>query len=172
MNAPITIDTLNGMPAKQFVEALGGVFEHSPWVARKAEARRPFGSIAQLHAAMVAEIEAAGGEAQLALIRAHPDLSGKVSVANPLTPESAREQAGAGLHQCSPEERRRLLQLNRDYSSRFGFPFILAVRGYDRAGVIEQLEKRIALDPESERLESLRQIYRIALLRLDDIIRN
>src|SRR5690606_40930378 len=127
-------------------------------------------SIAQLHGAMVAAVEGAGADAQLALIRAHPDLSGKVAVGKPLTAESASEQAGAGLNQCSPEEQQRLLQLNRQYSSRFGYPFILAVRGYDRAGVIEQLEKRIALEPESERLESLRQIYRIALLRLEDLI--
>lgn len=170
MNARITLETLNGMPAEKFVGALGGIFEHSPWVARQAEAKRPFASIAQLHAAMVAGVEAAGHDAQLALIRAHPDLSGRVSVASPLTPVSAREQAGAGLNHCTPDEQQRLLQLNHAYSSKFGFPFILAVRGYDRAGIIAQLEKRIALEPESEHLESLRQIYRIAQLRLEDLI--
>ncbi len=170
MKATVTLAELNAMPSDDFVSLLAGVFEHSPWVAECTVKQRPFDHVDALHEAMVAVVEAADLQTRLALIRAHPDLAGKAAVRGVLTDESAREQAGAGLDQCSPAEFSLLARLNAAYQRRFGFPFILAVRGYDRAGIIGQLERRLTLDPAQERKESMRQIYRIARFRLDDIV--
>ena len=114
----------------------GGIYEHSPWVARGVAARRPFANAAELADAMRAEVDAAGDAAQIRPVRAHPELAGKAAVRGELTAESTREQSGAGLDRCSPEEFARLQALNQRYNEKFGFPFILAVRGYDRAGII------------------------------------
>jgi 2-oxo-4-hydroxy-4-carboxy-5-ureidoimidazoline decarboxylase len=123
-----------------------------------------------LHTAMVAEIEAAGEATQLTLLRAHPELAGKAAVRGELTAESTREQSGAGLSQCSPEEFAKLQRLNSDYNSKFGFPFIVAVRGHTRHSIIALFEQRLANDPASEMRECLQQVYRIGRLRLDDLI--
>ncbi len=171
MSAPLILADLNGMPADDFVFLLAGIFEHSPWVAQAAAGQRPFEDVDALHAAMVSAVEAADFQAKLALIQAHPDLAGNAAVRGALTDESAREQAGAGLDQCSPTEFASLARLNEAYKRKFGFPFILAVRGHDRADVIRQLERRLALEPGQEFDESLRQIYRIARFRLDDIVK-
>ena len=166
----ISLTRLNTMPSEDFVRWLGGVFEHSPWVAEQAAVHRPFPAIDDLHAQMVRQIQMAGFEAQLTLIRAHPELAGKAAVRGELTPESTSEQAGAGLDQCSPDEFARLNQLNQAYREKFGFPFILAVKGYDRAGIISQFERRLGLDLEAELQESLQQIFRIGRFRLDALI--
>ncbi len=170
MTRTVTLVALNGLPGPDFVALLGGIFEHSPWVAERAAGRRPFASRALLHAAMVAEVEDAGVELQLALIRAHPELAGKAAIRGEVSADSATEQAGAGLDQCSPEEFRALTQLNADYNARFGFPFILAVRGYDRQGIIAEFARRAVAPVEDERGECLRQIYRIAEFRLTDLV--
>jgi len=166
----MTLDQLNRMPADAFVAALGGVFEHSPWVAVEAARQRPFDSIDALHRAMVHEVETAGDERQLALIKAHPELAGKAAVRGELTPESTREQSGAGLDQCSQQEFDALQRLNRTYRERFGFPFILAVRGYDRHGIIASFEARVQNTRAEELRASLDQTYRIARFRLDELI--
>ncbi|MGE4369801.1 MAG: 2-oxo-4-hydroxy-4-carboxy-5-ureidoimidazoline decarboxylase [Burkholderiaceae bacterium] len=170
MISRITLDELNAMPADDFITCLGGIFEHSPWVARQVLDRRPFPSVAALHEAMVDQVRRASARSRLELIRAHPELAGKAAIRGELTHESTREQAGAGLDQCSPQEYETLTALNRDYNQKFGFPFILAVRGYDRAGIIGQFRRRLALDPEQEQQECLEQIYRIALFRLNDLL--
>ena len=108
--------------------------------------------------------------AQLRLIRAHPELGGKLAVAGGLTAESTQEQAGAGLGQCSPQEFAELTELNARYGATFGFPFILAVRGHNRQSIIAEFRRRIELTPEQEQRESLQQIYRIGLLRLQDLL--
>lgn len=166
----LTLERINALPTEQFVTALGGVFEHSPWVAAQAAGLRPFASVADLHGCMRRQVEEAGAEAQLKLIRAHPELAGKAALRGELTAESAAEQGGAGLDQCSPQELELLRRLNADYRARFGFPFILAVRGYGRAGVIAEFQRRLAAEPETERLACLQQIYRIAGLRLAELI--
>lgn len=166
----ISLTRLNTMPSEDFVRWLGGVFEHSPWVAEQAAVHRPFPAIDDLHAQMVHQIQMAGLEAQLTLIRAHPELAGKAAIRGELTAESTSEQAGAGLDQCSPDEFARLNQLNQAYREKFGFPFILAVKGYDRAGIISQFERRLGLDLEAELQESLHQIFRIGRFRLDALI--
>ena len=165
-----TLDQLNALPAETFVTALSGIFEHSPWVAEAAISQRPFASVDALHATMSGAVEAAGEGPQLALINAHPELAGKAAVRGELTEESTREQSGAGLNLCTQEEFDRLQALNAAYREKFGFPFILAVRGYDRHGIIANFETRVHHSRADELRESLDQIYRIARFRLDDLI--
>ena len=165
-----TLEQLNTLSHEAFVATLGGIFEHSPWVADGAAGERPFASIDALHEAMRRVVATAGEARQLGLINAHPELAGKAAVRGELTAESTREQSGAGLAHCSQEEFDKLQRLNRMYRERFGFPFILAVRGYDRAGVIANFEARIGNTREAELRTSLEQIYRIARLRLDDLV--
>ena len=165
-----TLEQLNRMSAGAFVAALGGIFEHSPWVAQAAEPQRPFDSIDALHRTMAHAVETAGEARQLALINAHPELAGKAAVRGELTAESTREQSGAGLDQCTQQEFDTLQRLNRAYRERFGFPFILAVRGYDRHGIIANFEARVQNSRADELRASLDQIYRIARFRLDELI--
>lgn len=162
----MTLAALNGMDRARFVATLGAIFEHSPWVAEHVVDARPFASVDALHEAMVAAVAAAPAHVQLALIRAHPQLAGKAAIRGELTVESTREQAGAGLDACSPEEFARLTELNARYNARFRFPFILAVKGYDRAGIIAAFEARLTHTPAEAHAESLRQIARIARARL------
>jgi 2-oxo-4-hydroxy-4-carboxy-5-ureidoimidazoline decarboxylase len=161
---------LNALPAEAFVTALSGIFEHSPWVAQAVESKRPFASVDELHALMSSAVESADEARQLALINAHPELAGKAAVRGELTHESTREQSGAGLDLCTQEEFDQLQALNAAYRQKFGFPFILAVRGFDRHGVIANFTKRLNHGREEERRASLDQIYRIARFRLDDLI--
>ena len=165
-----TLEQLNTMPRDAFEAALSGIFEHSPWVAEKASERRPFASVDALYAAMCEIVAKAGDERQLALINAHPELAGKAAVRGELTAESTREQSGAGLAACSQEEFDKLQRLNRAYRDKFGFPFILAVRGYDRAGIIANFEARVDNARDEELRTSLEQIYRIARFRIDDLV--
>ncbi|MCL1619116.1 2-oxo-4-hydroxy-4-carboxy-5-ureidoimidazoline decarboxylase [Ralstonia pseudosolanacearum] len=161
---------LNAMDTAQFVRTLGGIYEHSPWVAEQAAGQRPFASADALAAAMRRAVDGAGEGPQLKLVRAHPELAGKAAVRGELTAESTREQAGAGLDQCSPEEFARLQALNARYNDKFGFPFILAVRGYDRHGIIDVFARRLENDRATELRASLEQIHRIAGFRLHDLI--
>jgi 2-oxo-4-hydroxy-4-carboxy-5-ureidoimidazoline decarboxylase len=170
MSRKHSLNELNDMDATSFVQLLGGVFEHSPWVAQQVVNQRPFATLAQLHAAMVSVVEGAGTPAQLRLIRAHPELAGKAALRGELTAESTREQSGAGLDQCSPEEFAALQRLNTEYKARFGFPFIVAVRGHTRQSIIALLGQRLANSAEVETKECLQQIYRIGLLRLQDML--
>ncbi|MBC2770300.1 2-oxo-4-hydroxy-4-carboxy-5-ureidoimidazoline decarboxylase [Pusillimonas minor] len=170
MTTKVSMATLNAMPVEDFVRVLGGVFEHSPWVAERAAAHRPFTSVHALHTEMVRQIEGAEHDLQMKLICAHPELAGKAAIRGELTPESTSEQAGAGLDQCAPEEFARLTQLNQAYREKFGFPFILAVKGYDRAGIIAQFERRLGLTPAQEVQESLQQIFKIGRFRLEALV--
>lgn len=170
MSQTYTLQQINAMDRATFTRTLGGIFEHSPWIAEAAWARRPFASVAGLHAAMLAELDAGGESAQLALIRAHPELAGKAAVRGELTEESKSEQRGAGLDQCSPEEFARLTELNAAYGAKFGFPFILAVRGHTRESVLANMAARIDNDPAVELRTALEQIARIGELRLNDLI--
>ena len=162
----MNLEELNRLDERAFAATLGGIYEHSPWVAAGAAHQRPFASVEALAAAMAAVVAGAGEARQLALIRAHPELAGKAMVRNELTADSTGEQTGAGLTDCSPAEFARLADLNRRYNVKFGFPFILAVKGFDRAGVIAEFARRVESDRATEFAESLRQIDRIARLRL------
>jgi 2-oxo-4-hydroxy-4-carboxy-5-ureidoimidazoline decarboxylase len=166
----VTLAELNGMERDAFVAALGGVFEHSPWIAARAYDARPFATVDALHGAMVHAMRSAPHDEQLALIRAHPELAGRAMVRNELTADSTREQSGAGLTQCSPDEHARLVDLNACYNAKFGFPFILAVKGYDRRGVIAEFARRLERDTDAEFAEALDQIARITRFRLDAMV--
>ncbi len=165
-----TLDGLNRADARIFVDSLGGIFEHSPWVASGVVDQRPFASLDALHQAMCAVVDGAGEERQLALIRAHPQLAGKAAIAGELTASSSREQQGAGLDRCSAEEYARLHALNAAYEQRFGFPFILAVRGHDRYSILAELDRRLHQPADREFAEALQQIARIARFRLQDLL--
>jgi N-carbamoyl-L-amino-acid hydrolase len=170
---PITLDQLNTAPLPEAAHLLDGLYEHSPWIAEQALARRPFVSLAALKHAMVSVLNEAGVEPQLALIRAHPELAGKAMVSKTLTAESTNEQSKAGLTNCTPEEYAHIQQLNADYNARFGFPFILAVRGprgtgLPKAEIIATFERRLHNPVDFERAECLRHIHRIAEIRLND----
>jgi 2-oxo-4-hydroxy-4-carboxy-5-ureidoimidazoline decarboxylase len=158
----MTIEELNSLPREAFVKELGWIFEHSPWVAERAWERRPFASIDALHTAMVAEVERASRDEQLRLLRAHPDLGTRMR----MSAASAGEQSGAGLDRLSPAEFERLRDLNAAYSTRFGFPFILAVKAATNADIFAALERRFRNEPEAEFREALRQVDRIAAFRL------
>ena len=152
---------------------LSGLYEHSPWIVQAALAQRPFASLAQLKHALVQVLDAAGLDAQLALIRAHPELAGKAMVSQTLTAESSNEQSAAGLTHCSAQEFARIQELNAAYKARFDFPFILAVRGPRGSGlprqeIIETFERRLHGQRSFEIEECLRNIHRIAELRLND----
>lgn len=169
----LTIDQLNGADQAAFVAALDGVYEHSPWVAERAWSRRPFASLAHLKRALVEVLREAGPDAQLALIRAHPELAGKAMVSKTLTAESTQEQGKAGLTDCTPEEFAHLQSLNAAYNEKFGFPFVMAVRGprgqgLHRSQIIATFERRLAHPVDFERDEAMRHIHRIAEIRLDD----
>ncbi|HEY1131841.1 MAG TPA: 2-oxo-4-hydroxy-4-carboxy-5-ureidoimidazoline decarboxylase [Roseateles sp.] len=169
----MTLDQLNAASAASFVALLDGTYEHSPWIAERAAASRPFKTLAALKVALARVVREASVDEQLGLIRAHPELAGKAAVAGELTAESTNEQQKAGLTACTPEEFAKLQQLNADYNARFGFPFILAVRGprgtgFTRQEIIATFERRLRAHPDLERAECLRQIHRIAEIRLND----
>jgi len=170
---PLTLEQFNAATAAQAAGLLDGLYEHSPWIVTAALAQRPFRSLAQLKQAMADIVRHAGRDQQLALIRAHPELAGKAMVSKALTVESANEQGKAGLTDCTPAEFARIQQLNADYNAKFGFPFILAVRGPRGLGlpkpeIIETFARRLDNHPEFELAECLRNIHRIAEIRLND----
>ncbi len=158
---------LSRLPQAEFVARLDGIFEHSPWIAERAWAQRPFDSVDALHGAMLGVLDAASEAEQLGLICAHPELAGKEAEAGTLTTASTGEQRGAGLDQCSREELLRLRQLNRDYRARFGFPFVVAVKGLTRYQIMDTVEARLGNDRATEFRTCLREIAKIARFRLD-----
>jgi len=167
------LNALNSASQAEFVALLAGIYEHSPWIAEAAWAQRPFATPAALKRALASVVREAGRERQLGLIRAHPELAGKAMVSRALTAESTDEQGRAGLTDCTPAEFARLQQLNADYNAKFGWPFILAVRGprgrgLSRAEIIAAFERRLAGHPDFEFAECLRHIHRIAEIRLGE----
>ncbi|PVY54924.1 MULTISPECIES: 2-oxo-4-hydroxy-4-carboxy-5-ureidoimidazoline decarboxylase [unclassified Simplicispira] len=169
----LTLDQLNAASASQALQWLDGIYEHSPWIAETALRERPFRSLAHLKHTLAHTVRTASSEAQRALIRAHPELAGKAMVDQSLTAESTHEQNKAGLTQCTPAEFAQLQQLNADYNARFGFPFILAVRGPRGTGlskqqIIDTFARRLDNHPDFEQAEALRNIHRIAEIRLND----
>jgi len=166
----IRITEINAMRPAEFVAALGGVFEHSPWIAERALAKRPFTDTAALHEAMVEVVRGASRDEQLGLLRAHPELAGREAQAGVLTADSTAEQRSAGLNALTREEMDRVGKLNRAYQSRFGFPFIIAVRRHSKDEILAEFERRLGNDAETETLECLEQVYAIARLRLDALV--
>ncbi len=169
----ITLNQINTLPRAEAAALLTGLYEHSDWIAEQALDARPFASAAALKHAMVEVLNRAGRDAQVALVRAHPELAGKAMVAKSLTAESTNEQSKAGLTDCTPQEFAHIQQLNASYNAKFGFPFILAVRGPRGAGltrqqIIQTFERRLDNHPDYELAECLRNIHRIVEIRLND----
>ncbi|MNK65923.1 N-carbamoyl-L-amino acid hydrolase [compost metagenome] len=174
MSTPLlTLAQLNAAGPAAAVAMLDGVYEHSPWIAQRALVQRPFRSLAHLKHALVQALAASSADEQIGLIRAHPELAGKAMVSKTLTAESTNEQNKAGLTDCTPEEFAQIQKLNADYNAKFGFPFILAVRGPRGTGlakreIIETFARRLHNHPSFELGEALRNIHRIAEIRLND----
>lgn len=162
----MTLADVNQLDRETFIDTLAWVFEHSPWVAERSWPHRPFASLDALHQAMTHAVAAAAPEHQLALIRAHPDLGARAK----MSCASVAEQAGAALDRLAPAEFEELQRLNSAYREKFGFPFIYAVKGSTKHDILAALEQRLAGDQADEHAAALAQIYRIARIRLEEIL--
>jgi 2-oxo-4-hydroxy-4-carboxy-5-ureidoimidazoline decarboxylase len=162
----MTLADLNAADQNGFVDAVGWIFEHSPWVAERAWSRRPFASAAELLAVMTETVATADRQEQIALLRAHPDLGTRARMSD----ASVGEQAGAGLDRLSAAQFNQLQALNRAYRDKFGFPFLYAVKGSTATDIIDALERRIDSDHDAEFDEALRQVARIAGFRLNEVV--
>lgn len=166
-----SVGGLNQADCVAFTAALGHLFEHSAWVAEETWPRRPFRDAAQLHTELCATMRAASHDRQLALIRAHPDLAGRLAQQKRLTAESTREQASAGLDQLTAEELAGFQQLNAAYLARFGFPFIICARLSNKPAIFAAMQARLNNSPAAEFATALGEIEKIAHLRLSDLLR-
>jgi len=164
------MDEINALSDEAFVARFGFLFEYSPWIVERAARLRPFTDIEAMHAILMQVVAEAGEEAQLALLRAHPQLADKVALAEGLTAESAAEQASAGLDRLTPEEFALFHERNTAYFSRFGFPFIICVRLTDKAGILNAMAERATHSPEDERATALSEVGKIVRLRLEDAL--
>lgn len=162
----MTIAELSTLDADAFVDIVGWAFEHSPWVAQRAWADRPFDSLDALHDRMVAAMQQASRDEQLALLRAHPDLGARMRMST----ASIGEQAGAGLDSLSTVEFDVLQSLNSAYREKFGFPFLFAVKGSTSSQILTALRQRLPRDGDTEFAEALHQVARIARFRLEQVI--
>lgn len=167
-----TIVEINSANRGAFTAALGHLFEHSPWVAKDTWVKRPFRDAAHLHGEMCATMRGAARERQLALIRAHPDLAGRLALQNKLTAESTHEQATAGLNQLSAAELTEFQRLNGGFLERFGFPFIICARLSNKAAILTAMQLRVTNSPEQEFQTALGEIEKIAMLRLNDLVKS
>jgi 2-oxo-4-hydroxy-4-carboxy-5-ureidoimidazoline decarboxylase len=165
-----SLNSLNTCDHAAFVAALGHLFEHSPWVAEEIWPLRPFASREALHAALCATMRGATRERQLALIRAHPDLAGRLAQQKKLTAESTREQASAGLDQLTDAELADFTRRNDLYKARFGFPFIICARLNAKSAILTAMRARVDQAPEAEFATALGEIEKIAWLRLQDAV--
>lgn len=163
-----SLDDVNAIDAETFVARYGDVAEHSPWVARQAGAMRPFASRAEMIDAFASAVAGASVDRQLELICAHPDLAGKAAMRGELTEDSKSEQTGAGLNALSPEEFEAFTRLNANYKSKFGFPFIFAVKGATKHMILAAFAKRLNNAPTAEFQEAISQISNILRFRLEE----
>jgi 2-oxo-4-hydroxy-4-carboxy-5-ureidoimidazoline decarboxylase len=165
--AQITLDEINGMDRGRFVETLGDVFEHAPWVAEVAYDARPFADLNALYEAMTAGVRDAAAGRQMAFIKQHPDLAGKAAREGAMTDDSKYEQSSAGLDGLSEQEYATFHRLNDAYKAKFGFPFIICVRRHGKESILRQFERRLSNDVPDEQRTALNEIFRIVALRLD-----
>jgi 2-oxo-4-hydroxy-4-carboxy-5-ureidoimidazoline decarboxylase len=169
-NATMDINQINNSDATRFVELLGGIFEHSPWVAERVYSVRPFASRSDLLNKTVAEVRQASVEQRKDLLCQHPELAGKEADEGSLTDESKREQAGAGLNQCSADELARIKHFNQAYGAKFGFPFIIAVTGLDKYQILAAMQQRLDHAAEVEFATAIGEVEKIGLIRLEALI--
>jgi OHCU decarboxylase len=165
-----TLAQINAFPGEEFVRVVGPVFEHSPWIAEAGWQKRPFPDLEHLHAALMDVVRESGEAKQVQLIQAHPDLVGRAALAGTLTPESNREQAGAGLGRLSPEEIAVFQKNNQLYREKFGFPFVICARLNKKEAILKGFEARLENTREREIKAALEEIGKIARLRLQDLI--
>lgn len=165
-----TIAEVNSLSAQDFVQRFGGVFEHSPWVAERTAGKGPFRSLTDLHSALCETVRNSSIDQKLFLINAHPDLVGRAALAGTLTRESTREQASAGLSDLSAEEIALFQKNNSAYKEKFGFPFVICARLNKKTAILEGFERRLKNSREQEIETALEEIYKIAELRLRDLI--
>ena len=170
MSTKLSLADVNAMTPQAYGAAFGRVFEHSPWIAERAFAKRPFSSVTALHSAMVEVVRGASHAEQLALLRSHPELAGKEAQSQRLTAESTHEQQQAGLTALSKDEMARISALNQVHAAKFGFPFIIAARLNTKAVIFAELERRAKLDPAAEFQACLDQVFLITGLRINDLI--
>jgi 2-oxo-4-hydroxy-4-carboxy-5-ureidoimidazoline decarboxylase len=170
MSEPLSLAALNALDRAAFVARLGGVFEHSPWVAERAWAARPFAGLAALHAAMAQAMRAGSEAEQTALLRAHPELAGREAKAGRLTVDSKGEQKSAGLDRLDGAEFRKLAEMNAAYRAKFGFPFIIAVRARTKDEILAELARRLARGAAEERATALAEVEAIARIRLERML--
>lgn len=166
----VTISELNQLGKNEFVRGVGPVFEHSPWIAEMAWPKRPFANLEILHRVLRDAVENSGEEKQLALIRTHPDLAGRAALAGTLTRESTGEQAAAGLNMLSAEEVALFQKNSAAYQKKFGFPFVICARLNAKTAILAGLERRLKNARELEIKTALEEIFKIAELRLRDLI--
>ena len=165
-----TLSELNALSKSDFVAQLSNIFEYSPWIAEQAASFRPFAGIVQLFDAMKAAVDHAPPELRLALIKAHPDLADKTQRAVGLTAESNAEQNSAGLDRLSDAEYEAFERVNNAYRAKFGFPYIVCVRRQTRDSILRDFEHRLPNDAKTEAQRSIEEIFRIAALRLDQLV--
>lgn len=166
----VSLDTLNASDRANFVAVLGGIFEHSPWVAERAHERAPFDNVTDLFAAMHAAVDRATKDEQLALVRAHPDLAGRAARAGTLTAASTAEQGALGLDRLADAEFAHFEKLNKAYKDKFGFPFVICVRRQTREAILDSFERRLGNDKDTELAAALAEISLIARLRLAEMM--
>jgi 2-oxo-4-hydroxy-4-carboxy-5-ureidoimidazoline decarboxylase len=167
---PTTLAALNTSDRGAFVSALGHLFEHSPWVADETYPKRPFKDRDSLHAALCETMMGATEDRQLALLRAHPDLAGRLARAGELTASSAREQSAAGLDRLSATEMAEVQRLNQAYKERFGFPFIICARLNAKDAILASMRARVGNSADAEHSTALGEVAKIARLRLNEAI--
>jgi 2-oxo-4-hydroxy-4-carboxy-5-ureidoimidazoline decarboxylase len=170
LDAKYPIQEVNGMDKSTFVSIFGSVYEHSSWVAEAAWQHRPFASLDGLHGTMDSIVREAAQSRQMNLIKAHPELAGRLAAAGQLTLESSSEQAQAGLTSLSENLTKRMLELNHSYQKKFGFPFIICARLNNVATILQAMEERLTNSSETEFTTALQEVSQIARLRLADII--
>jgi 2-oxo-4-hydroxy-4-carboxy-5-ureidoimidazoline decarboxylase len=170
LNTKYAIQDVNQMAQSTFVSVFGSVYEHSSWIVETAWEHRPFASVDGLHATMDSIVEGAGQSRQMNLIKAHPELAGRLLRSGQLTAESRSEQAQAGLTSLPENLTKRMLELNSSYQEKFGFPFIICARLNNVATILRAMEDRLTNSGETEFKTALQEISKIAKLRLADIM--
>ena len=163
------IQTVNRMDRDTFMNTFGGVFEHSPWIAERAWSARPFNSPEALHAAMIEVVRSASPEEKLRLLNAHPELAGKEARERAMTQDSTVEQGSAGLDRLSADDFDRFDRLNAAYREKFGFPFIIAIRGRTKPEIVAAFEQRLENEPSTEIDEALKEIAAITRMRMEKL---
>jgi OHCU decarboxylase len=166
-----TLASLNACDRRAFVATLGPLFEHSPWVAEETFPKRPFRDLDGLYAALCGTMREAAAERQIALVRAHPDLAGRLARAGELTAASEREQSAAGLDRLGEAESREIERLNEAYKARFGFPFVICARLNAKEAILAAMRARVHNTREAELSTALGEVAKIARLRLNEAVR-